>query len=48
MALFLEHIPIPWRLWRVQNPFFKLIAKAKGDVLVDESEILRAAEPEDG
>jgi superfamily II DNA or RNA helicase/transcriptional regulator with XRE-family HTH domain len=36
------------RLWRVQNPFYKLIARTKGDVVVDESEILQAAEPEDG
>ena len=48
LALFLEHISIPWRLWRVQNPFFKLIAKARSDVLADGSEILRAAEPENG
>lgn len=36
------------RLWRVQNPFYKLIARVKGDVVVDESEILQAAELEDG
>ena len=32
------------QLWRVQNPFFKLVARAKGDVVVDEQEIFRAAE----
>ncbi len=32
------------QLWRVQNPFFKLVARAKGDVVVDEQEIFRMAE----
>ncbi len=31
------------RLLRVQNPFMKLIANAKGGVIIDESEIFRAA-----
>ncbi len=33
------------RLWRVQNPFNKLVARVKGDVVVDEQEILKVAEP---
>ena len=32
------------RLLRVQNPFMKLIANAKGGVIIDESEIFGAAE----
>ena len=31
------------RLLRVQNPFMKLIANAKGGVIIDETEIFRAA-----
>ena len=32
------------QLWRVHNPFFRLVARVKGDVVVDESQILKAAE----
>jgi hypothetical protein len=32
------------RLFPVQDPFYKLIATAKGGVLVDETEIFRAAD----
>ncbi len=31
------------RLLRVQNPFYKLIATAKGGVIIDETEVLRVA-----
>jgi len=31
------------RLFRVQDPFKKLIATAKGGVIIDENEVLRAA-----
>jgi superfamily II DNA or RNA helicase/DNA-binding XRE family transcriptional regulator len=31
-------------LWRVRNPFFTLVARAKGDVVVGEQEIFRVAE----
>src|SRR6266511_391621 len=34
------------RLLRVQDPFSKLIVKAKGGVTIDESEVFSAAEPE--
>ncbi len=32
------------RLLRVQNPFMKLITNAKGGVMIDETEVLRAAD----
>jgi hypothetical protein len=32
------------RLLRIQNPFYKLIATAKGGVLIDEREVIGAAE----
>jgi hypothetical protein len=32
------------RLFRVQDPFYSLIATAKGGVIIDEGEVLRAAE----
>ncbi len=32
------------RLLRVQNPFYKLIATAKGGVIIDENQVLRAME----
>lgn len=31
------------RLLQVQDPFYKLIASAKGGVIIDESEIVRSA-----
>jgi superfamily II DNA or RNA helicase len=34
------------RLLRIQNPFYKLIATAKGGVIIDESEVINAAEAE--
>ncbi len=36
------------RLFRVQDPFRKLIATGKGGVIIDEAEILRSAELVDG
>ncbi|HZP44593.1 MAG TPA: DUF3883 domain-containing protein [Candidatus Binataceae bacterium] len=35
--------PSPWLL-RVQDPFYKLVATAKGGVIVDEKEIFSQAE----
>jgi len=32
------------RLFRVQDPFYKLVATARGGVIIDESEIARSAE----
>ncbi|OEU52973.1 MAG: hypothetical protein BA861_12595 [Desulfobacterales bacterium S3730MH5] len=32
------------RLIRIQDPFFKLLVRAKGGVVIDQQEILRSAE----